>query len=295
MAESIVVNITAPAPQSLALVFPPIAAELFAPAWQGALAASSAQIYPILDGGGGIIGYAISLQSPGTGQHGTATLAVKNGQSGTLTLSSSSSSGSTVTLAADHVDSPRTAQLPNASGNLACCVSIYGQIVVSDINGLGSLATQNGTFSLAGLGAAPAAGSTSIVTLGTIASGTWNGTTIALANGGTGASSAAGAVTNLVGIVTEATTARTLADADSGTIILCTSSSATTLSVPSTLAARFNVLIIQGGSGKVTIANPGGSTLQSYGGALKLSGQHASATIIRVAAATYNVSGNLTV
>ena len=33
--------------------------------------------------------------------------------------------------------------------------------------------------------------------LGTIASGTWNGTTIAVANGGTGATSAAGALTNL--------------------------------------------------------------------------------------------------
>lgn len=40
-------------------------------------------------------------------------------------------------------------------------------------------------------------GQTSITTLGTIVTGTWNGTTIAVANGGTGATTAAGARTNL--------------------------------------------------------------------------------------------------
>lgn len=40
-------------------------------------------------------------------------------------------------------------------------------------------------------------GQTSITTLGTIAAGTWNGTDIAVADGGTGASDAAGAKTNL--------------------------------------------------------------------------------------------------
>jgi hypothetical protein len=41
------------------------------------------------------------------------------------------------------------------------------------------------------------AGQTSIVTTGTITTGTWNATTIAVANGGTGSTSAAGARTNL--------------------------------------------------------------------------------------------------
>lgn len=40
-------------------------------------------------------------------------------------------------------------------------------------------------------------GQSSITTVGTITSGTWNGTTIAVANGGTGATTAAGARTNL--------------------------------------------------------------------------------------------------
>jgi hypothetical protein len=43
----------------------------------------------------------------------------------------------------------------------------------------------------------PVAGSSSITTVGTIATGVWNGTAIAVANGGTGASTAANAITNL--------------------------------------------------------------------------------------------------
>lgn len=46
-------------------------------------------------------------------------------------------------------------------------------------------------------GKSPTAGSTSIVTLGTVTTGTWNGTTIAVANGGTGATTAAAARNNL--------------------------------------------------------------------------------------------------
>jgi hypothetical protein len=45
--------------------------------------------------------------------------------------------------------------------------------------------------------AATYVGQTSITTLGTITTGTWNGTTIAVANGGTGATNAADARTNL--------------------------------------------------------------------------------------------------
>ncbi|MFV8343964.1 beta strand repeat-containing protein [Flavobacterium sp. XS2P39] len=45
---------------------------------------------------------------------------------------------------------------------------------------------------------APAAGSSSITTLGTITSGTWNGTAISVANGGTGAITSSSALNNLL-------------------------------------------------------------------------------------------------
>ncbi|MDD4976073.1 MAG: hypothetical protein PHY93_17085, partial [Bacteriovorax sp.] len=53
---------------------------------------------------------------------------------------------------------------------------------------------------------APAAGSASVTTLGTITTGTWNGTAIAIANGGTGATTLAGAQTAL-GLTSAALTA----------------------------------------------------------------------------------------
>lgn len=48
-------------------------------------------------------------------------------------------------------------------------------------------------------------GQSSITTLGTITTGTWNGTTIAVANGGTGATTESGARTNLASASAEAT------------------------------------------------------------------------------------------
>lgn len=53
------------------------------------------------------------------------------------------------------------------------------------------------TISYNSIGASPLAGSSSLTTLGTITTGTWSATTIAVANGGTGATTAVGARTNL--------------------------------------------------------------------------------------------------
>jgi hypothetical protein len=61
------------------------------------------------------------------------------------------------------------------------------------------------------------AGQSSITTVGTIATGTWNGTTIAIANGGTGATTAADARTNL-GATTKYTAANPLLTETSGSV-----------------------------------------------------------------------------
>jgi hypothetical protein len=61
------------------------------------------------------------------------------------------------------------------------------------------------------------AGQASITTVGTIATGTWNGTTIAIANGGTGATTAADARTNL-GATTKYTAANPLLTETSGSV-----------------------------------------------------------------------------
>jgi hypothetical protein len=118
-------------------------------------------------------------------------------------------------------------------------------------------------------------------------------TALPLTQGGTGATTAKGAVTNFLTVVDNAGTSITLADSDSGTVLRCTAATAVTIEVPSTLAAGFSVLIIQQGAGQVTITAGGGATLQAAGSRVTTVEQYSVASVIRVASATYNVSGDL--
>lgn len=94
------------------------------------------------------------------------------------------------------------------------------------------------------------------------------------------------------GILTEATTARTLSAADNGKIIYCTNGSATTITCAAGLGAGFGVTIIQGGAGKVTIA-AGGQTLNSYSGVFSTISQYAVINLISPTANTFVALGNL--
>ena len=93
-------------------------------------------------------------------------------------------------------------------------------------------------------------------------------------------------------IVTEATTARTLSATDNGKVIYCTSGSATTITCAASLGAGFNVTIIQGGAGKVTVA-AGGQTLVSYSSLFSTMGQYAVISLIAPVANTFIAAGNL--
>ena len=94
-------------------------------------------------------------------------------------------------------------------------------------------------------------------------------------------------------ITDNATTAITLADAMTNQVIRCTAAAAVTVTVPSTLAAGFSCMVIQAGAGQVTFAAGSGTTLNSFGALLRTAGQHAPASLIRVATGVYNLSGNL--
>jgi hypothetical protein len=93
-------------------------------------------------------------------------------------------------------------------------------------------------------------------------------------------------------IVTEATTARTLSASDMQKIIYCTNSSAVTITCAAGLGAGFNVTIIQGGTGKVTVA-AGGQTLVSYSSLFSTMGQYAVISLIAPVANTFVAAGNL--
>ena len=94
------------------------------------------------------------------------------------------------------------------------------------------------------------------------------------------------------GIITEATTARTLSAADNGKVIYCTSGSATTITCAAGLGKGFSCTIIQGGAGKVTVA-AGGQTLVSYSSLFSTMGQNAVISAICPVANTFILAGNL--
>lgn len=94
-------------------------------------------------------------------------------------------------------------------------------------------------------------------------------------------------------VVDNSATSITIADTDNNKIVRCTSSTAVTITVPSTLASGFSCMVIQAGAGQVTFTAGSGTTLNSFGALLRTAGQHAPASIIRTASATYNLSGNL--
>jgi hypothetical protein len=94
-------------------------------------------------------------------------------------------------------------------------------------------------------------------------------------------------------IADNSATAITLADTDNNRVIRCTASSAVTITVPSTLAAGFSCMIIQSGTGRVTFQAGSGATINSFGNLLATAGQHAPASLMRLASGVYNLSGNL--
>ena len=93
-------------------------------------------------------------------------------------------------------------------------------------------------------------------------------------------------------IVTESGTTRTLSASDMQKIIYCTSSSAVTINCAAGLGAGFNVTIIQGGAGKVTVA-ANGQTLVSYSSLFSTMGQYAVISLIAPVANTFIAAGNL--
>jgi hypothetical protein len=97
---------------------------------------------------------------------------------------------------------------------------------------------------------------------------------------------------NPAGIITEATTSRTLSAGDNGKVIYCTSGSATTITCAAGLGAGFSCTIIQGGAGKVTVA-AGGQTLVSYSSLFSTMGQNAVISAICPVADTFLLAGNL--
>jgi hypothetical protein len=89
----------------------------------------------------------------------------------------------------------------------------------------------------------------------------------------------------------------TLALTDRESLVRMNNASAQTLTVPANASVAFVVgtviIVKQMGAGQTTIAAAGGVNLRAYGGNLKLAGQYAEASLTKIAADEWAVSGNL--
>lgn len=218
--------------------------------------------------------------------------------SGTVTTSGNLTLSGTLSVTPSNFAS-QTANYILAAPNGAAGVPTFRALVAADIPTLnqnttgsaGSVAWSGVTgkpTTLSGYGitdAAPSTGSTSITTLGTIATGTWNASTISVANGGTGATTLTGLV---YGNGTSAMTAATAAQivAAIGTTAVANATNADTLDslhssafaragaggsiveMPGTISANYSITSGSNGmsAGPISVANgvtvtvPNGST-----------------------------------
>lgn len=96
------------------------------------------------------------------------------------------------------------------------------------------------------------------------------------------------------GIDTQPGTTYALLANDNGMIVVFTSGSAVTLTVPSGLGVGFSCSIVQYGAGQVTISAGSGATLRLRSGSNKTGGQYAVVSLLSVVADEYIVTGDTT-
>jgi hypothetical protein len=125
----------------------------------------------------------------------------------------------------------------------------------------------------------------------------WNGSAwvAILSNITTSSISGNGTTTTLTNfgaeVNTQSGTTYILTATDNGKIISCTSNSAVTITVPA-LTSGFNCLIVQRGTGQITLS-ASGSTINNRYNFNKTAGQHAIMSLVSVAAGVFVSSGDM--
>jgi hypothetical protein len=97
---------------------------------------------------------------------------------------------------------------------------------------------------------------------------------------------------NNPGVTTKSASTYTLNNNDNGKIVVFTSGSAVTLTIPAGLTLRFTCSIVQYGAGQVTVAAGAGVTLRLRGSTNKTGGQYAIASLISVVTNEYILAGD---
>jgi len=91
--------------------------------------------------------------------------------------------------------------------------------------------------------------------------------------------------------VAESSTARTLSNSDNGKVIVCSSSSQTTVTIPSGLTTGFSCTVVQSGAGNVTVVGSG-ATINGFGNKTATAGQYSALNVIPVGSNSYIVEGD---
>jgi hypothetical protein len=97
---------------------------------------------------------------------------------------------------------------------------------------------------------------------------------------------------NIPAISTISSSSYTLNNDDNGTVVVFTSGSAVTLTIPAGLTQRFTCSVVQYGAGQVTVTAGAGVTLRLRGSTNKTGGQYAIASLLSVVANEYILAGD---
>jgi hypothetical protein len=92
-------------------------------------------------------------------------------------------------------------------------------------------------------------------------------------------------------VVTESTTSRSLSTADDGIVLMCTSNSAVTITVPTGLGVGFTITVIQAGTGQITF-NTSGTTINNRQSHSKTAGQWAVVSLIQRTTNNFVLAGD---
>ena len=93
---------------------------------------------------------------------------------------------------------------------------------------------------------------------------------------------------------TVAGTTYTLSELDRSFILLFTNAAAITLTVPVGLSALFDVMLVQTGTGQITVTPAGGVTINAALSANKTAYRYAVATLLPIGTNTFILSGEVT-
>lgn len=92
-------------------------------------------------------------------------------------------------------------------------------------------------------------------------------------------------------VITESGTSRTLSATDNGSVIMCTSGSATTITVPTGLDVGFNITLIQAGAGQITFS-ASSTTINNRQSHTKTAGQWAVTSLFQRTTNNFVLAGD---